>query len=72
VHLASIGIAEFADLQIDNHETPEATVEEHEIHAEPTVVDPQTTLPAEKREVVAELQQKIRQVLNQRFFKIRL
>ena len=55
MHLASVGIAELADFEVDNDEAPEPPVKEYEVDAEPSVVDPEPTLAANESEVVAQL-----------------
>ena len=71
VHLASVGIAELADFEVDDDEAPEPPVKEYEVDAEPVVVDPEPTLPSKKSKIIAQFQKKIGEVLNQRFFQFR-
>ena len=71
VHLASVGVTEFANLQVNYHQAPEPPMEEYEVDAEPSIVNPETTLATKESEVVTQLQQKIGEVLNQRFFQFR-
>jgi hypothetical protein len=72
MHLPGVRIAEAADLEIDDNQASQPSMEKHQIDPEPCVVDSQATLPADESEVVAKLQQEIRQMLDQRFLKVRL
>ena len=70
MNLPSIGVAELADLEVDDHQTLELAVEKQQIDAEPVVVDAQAALAADEAEVVAQFQQEVGQMLDQRVFEI--
>lgn len=72
MHLAGIGMREAADLHVDDHQAAQAPVEQQQVNAEPLVIDAQTALPADEREVATELQQEGLQALDQRRFKLAL
>jgi len=64
VHLPSIGVAEFADLEVDDHQTLELAMEKQQVNAEPVVVDAQAALTADEGEVVAQFQEEVGQMLD--------
>jgi len=70
MHLARIRIAELSSLEVDDEQATQPSVEEHEINAEPCIVDAQSTLTAKKGEVVPQLQQEVRKVLDECGFQI--
>jgi len=70
MHLACIGMAELADLQVDDQKAVKPAVEEQQIDTEPTVVQSQSPLPAHEGQVVAKFQEEVGQVLDQRVFEI--
>lgn len=72
VHLPDIGVAEFAQLQIDDDQAAQAAVEEQQIDTEPAFVDAQPSLSADKGEVAAQLQRELFQSLDQRALKVGL
>ncbi|MDR6495660.1 hypothetical protein J2797_005584 [Paraburkholderia terricola] len=72
MHLPSVRIAEATNLEIDDNQASQPSMEKHQIDPEPRVVDPQAALPPDESKVVAEFQQEIRQMLDQRLLKIRL
>jgi hypothetical protein len=70
VHLPGIGIAELAHLEVNDDQASQAAVKQEEIDAKPGVVDTEPLLPTEKSEVVAQLQQKIGEIVDECLFKI--
>jgi hypothetical protein len=46
VHLPGIGVAELAYLEVDDDQTPQATVKEEEIDTEPGVIETKPLLSA--------------------------
>jgi hypothetical protein len=70
MHLPGVRIAEATDFEIDDDQAFQTSMEKHQIDPEPRVVDSQAALPADESKVVAELQQEIRQVLDQRLLEI--
>lgn len=70
VHLSGIGVAELADLEVDDQQGFEPAVEKQQVDSELGVVQLQTALAADEGEVVAEFQQEIGQMLDQRLFEI--
>lgn len=72
MHLPGVRIAEATDLEIDDDQASQTSMDKHQIDPEPRVVDSQAALPADESEVVAKLQQEIRQMLDQRLLKVRL
>jgi hypothetical protein len=68
VHLPGIGIAELAHLEVDDDQTPQASVKEEEIDTKPSVIETKPLLSAKKSEVITQLQQKISEIVNERRF----
>ena len=56
VHLTGVSVGELAKLQIDDHQTTQAPVEEQQINAIPLVTDAQPPLPSNEAEVAAQFQ----------------
>jgi hypothetical protein len=56
VHLANVGVADLADLKVDDQQALEAAVEEQLVDVELAVVDAQPPQPAHESEVVAQFQ----------------
>jgi len=54
MHLPGIRIAEATDLEVDDDQASQTSMEKHQIDPEPRVVDSQAALPPDEREVVAE------------------
>ena len=69
VHLAGIGVGELADLEVDDHQAPEAAVEEQQIDAEPLVADAQAPLAADEGKVVSDSAVSL-EVRDERFLQI--
>jgi hypothetical protein len=65
VHRACIGIAELTHLEVDDNQTAQAAVEEEKIDTKPSVIQSKPLLPSEKSKVVAQLQQKIGEVVDE-------
>ena len=57
VFMADISGGELGELKGDEHEATQAAVKEHQVDAEPFVIDAQPLLAADEREIVAELEQ---------------
>jgi len=72
VHLAGIGVAELANLQVGQEQATQAAMEEDEIDAKPVVVEAKPPLTANEGEIVAQLQQEIGEVLDERCLQVRL
>src|SRR5271168_3185604 len=72
MHLPGIGMCEFSNLQIDDHQTAEPTVKEEQVDAIPFLADAKPFLPADKCEVAAEFHQEIFQPADESFLKITL
>jgi hypothetical protein len=53
MHLARICVAKSSGFEIDDNETTQPSMEEHEINAEPCIVDTKATLTAQKGEVIS-------------------
>ena len=70
VHLPRIGMCEAADLQVDDHQAAQASVEQQQVNAEPLVIDAQTALPSDERKVATEFQPESFQALDQRRFEL--
>ena len=70
MHLTSIGIAELANLEVDDKQAFQTAVEEEQIYAKPAVVNTQPPLPSHKSKVVTEFKKKIGQVLDQPFLQV--
>jgi len=69
-HLAGVGVGKLADLQIDDYQTPQTTVEEEEVNTIPLVADAQALLPGNEAEISSKLQEKGLQVPDKRLFQL--
>jgi hypothetical protein len=56
VHLASVRVGEPIQLEVDDEEASQATMEEQQVDSIPSVPDAQLTLPTHEGEVAAEFQ----------------
>ena len=72
MHLPSVGVAEAAYLQIDDHETSQAAVKEQQVHPVPLAADAQPPLPTDEAEVVSQLQEEGLQVADKRLLQVAL
>ena len=70
VHLPRIGMAELPHLEVDDQQALQAAVKEQEVDTKPAVVQPQAALAAHEGEIVAQLQQKIGQMLDECVFQV--
>ena len=70
VHLASVGVREPVELQIDDDEASQSTMEEQEVDPVPSTADPQPPLAAHEREVTTKLEKKCLQLGDQRKLEI--
>ena len=68
MHLACVGVSEFANLKVDDDERFQAPVKEQQVNAIPLVADAQPPLPANEGKVVAQFQQEIFQPMDKRRF----
>jgi hypothetical protein len=53
MHLPGIGVSELPQFQIDDHQTTQSPVKEQEVDAIPFVVDAQSSLSSDKREIAS-------------------
>src|SRR5206468_1741853 len=72
MHLARIGMREFADLQINDHKAPQFAVKEKKIDPIPFAADSQPALATDEGKVAAELEQEVLKVPQERLFEIGL
>jgi len=72
VHLPRVGVCEAPELEIDEHEAAQPSMEEHEIHAVPLVAHAQAPLASEKREVVTELEEEGLETMDEALFEVAL
>jgi hypothetical protein len=72
VHLPCVCVTEAADLEVDDDEALQASMEKNQIDPEPGVVESQPPLPAHERKIVAQFQQKVCEVLDQSRLEFRL
>lgn len=68
VHLACVSVAELADFQINDEQTPQTPMEENEINPESCVVQTQTALADKEGGVIAKFQEEVREMLDESFF----
>jgi len=68
VHLSGGVVGELAALQVDDHQTSQATMEKYEVYPIPFVADAQTLLPADEAEIPAKLREKGFKVSDSRLF----
>lgn len=59
VHLAHVGMGQGAELQVDDNEAAQPTMEEQQVHPIPGLVDAQPALPFNKGESFAEFKQEV-------------
>ena len=72
VHLPGIGVAEAADLQVNDHEASQAAVKEQQVNPVPLAADAQPSLAADEAEVVTQLQEEGLQVAYERILQVAL
>ena len=68
VHLAGIGVREFPGFEINENEAPQAAVKKHQVDAVPFIPDAQALLAGDEGEVVAEFEQEVLKMKNERLF----
>ena len=66
VHLPSVRVTELAHLEVNNDQAAQAAVKEDEIYTKPGVVDTKPGLAAEEGKIIAQLQEEVREVLDER------
>lgn len=71
-HLTGVRVAEAPYLEVNDKQTSQSSMEKHQVYTEPGVINAEAPLPADEGEIVAELQQEVSEVLNQRGLEIRL
>src|SRR5690606_20797481 len=57
VHLARVRMSELADLQVNDHQTTQPSMEEEKVHAIPFFTDAQALLPAGETEIITQFQE---------------
>ena len=70
VHLPCVRVTELTNLEVDDEQAAQATVKEDEVDTKPGVVDAKPTLATEERKIVAQLQEEICEMLDERLFQI--
>ena len=70
VHLAGVRVAEPADLEVDDQQAAQPAVKEQQINAEPGVIQTQPALATDEGKIVAQLRQKVGQMLDQCRFEV--
>src|ERR1700733_1314693 len=70
MHLADVGMTELPGLEVNDQKTPEPPMEKQQVNTEPRIVQPQSPLAADVGKIVTQLQEEVRQMTNQRIFKI--
>lgn len=70
MHLAGVGVAELANLQVGQEQAPQAAMEENKIDAKPIVIEAKPPLATDKGEIVAQFQQKIGEMPDERLLQI--
>jgi hypothetical protein len=65
-------MGEAAQLQVDDDQAAQATVEEEQIYAIPFVVDSQAALAADEGEIIAQFEKKGFQVADESVFEVGL
>jgi hypothetical protein len=56
VHLTGVSMREATELQVNQHQAPQASVIEDEVHPEPVVAYPEALLAANEAEISSQLQ----------------
>src|SRR5712692_6903419 len=72
VHLAGVGVRELVELEVDDDQATQPTMEEEQVDPVPLVADPQPPLTTHEREVAAQLQQERFQLRDERGFQVGL
>jgi len=70
VHLAGIGLREFPGFEINENEAPQSAVKKHQADAIPFIPDAQALLAGDEGEVVAEFEQEVLKMKNERLFQV--
>ena len=70
VHLPRVRVTEFSDLQIPDQKGAQTTVKEDEVDTKPGVVDAKPALAAEESKIIAQLQKKVGEAVDERLFEI--
>jgi hypothetical protein len=70
MHLAGVGVGEFAELEVDHHEAAKAAVKKEQIHPIPFIADTQAPLAADEGEVATEFEQESFKMPDQRGLKL--
>ena len=68
VHLTGIGVREFPGFEINENEASQAAVEKHQVDAVPFISYTQALLTSHESKVIAEFEQEVLEVKNQRLF----
>lgn len=72
VHLAHVGMGQAAELQVDDDQTAQPSMEEQKINPILGLVDAQSALTPDEGEPLAEFEQEVMQPMDQGLFKIGL
>jgi len=72
VHLPSVSMCEPPELQVDDDETAQPTMEEDQVYSIPLIVDPQPALTRDEGEVVAEFEEEVFEVADDGVFELGL
>jgi hypothetical protein len=72
VHLPSIRVRELAEVEIDNDEASESSVENQEINPIPLIPDAESVLAPDKSEIASELQEENLELAEQNVLKVAL
>ncbi len=70
VHLPSVRVTEFTNLQVCDYKSSQTAMEEHEINTKPGVVDTKPALAADEGKIIAQLQEEVHEVLDKRFLQV--
>src|SRR5882724_12478290 len=70
VHLPSVRITELPYLDVNDDQPVQTTVEENEVDTKPVVVDAKPALAAEESKIIAQLQKKVGETVDERLFEI--
>jgi len=66
IHLAGVGVGEFPGFEIDENEAFQTGMKKHQVDAVPFIPDAQALLASHDGEVIAEFEEEVLEVKNQR------
>ncbi len=72
MHLPGVGVREAAQIHIDDDEAAQTSMKEKQVYPIPFVINSEATLARDEREIVAEFEQEMHEVMHERILQIGL